>query len=167
MKTSDKPSLSSVNFSPFTSTEALQASDISPVPSLNLEPNTCCGTATKITSSPYRKFVGATQKKKIKHATKSKTKRLKSNALLGPSKRRKRRVCRNPTSSDTPSDSDTDLAVPFDDDSTEEEERDAGTGRLSEDHNGEEWTPCAKYFRWAHTMCAGMEDDFICEPCQG
>jgi len=44
---------------------------------------------TKISNAPYRKFVGATQKKKIKQATKSKT-RLASNALLGPSKRQKR-----------------------------------------------------------------------------
>jgi hypothetical protein len=69
-------------------------------------------------SSPYKKVVEGTQKKKIKQATKSKTSRLASNALLGPSKRGKRRVCRDPTPSDTPSDSDTDLAVPFADDST-------------------------------------------------
>jgi hypothetical protein len=59
----------------------------------------------------YRNFVGATQKKKIKQAIKSKTNRLASIALLGPSKRRKRRVCRDPTTSDTLSDSDTDLTV--------------------------------------------------------
>jgi len=92
-------------------------------------------------SSLYRTFVGATQKKKIIQATKSKTNRLASNALLGPSKRRKRRGCRDATPSDTPSDSDTDLAVPFDDDSTEEEQ-DADcvycTGRFSEDYKGEE-----------------------------
>jgi hypothetical protein len=35
VKTSDQPALSSVNFSPFTSAEALRSSDISPVPSLN------------------------------------------------------------------------------------------------------------------------------------
>jgi hypothetical protein len=43
------------------------------VPSPNLKPNPRDGTAKKITSSPYRKFVEATQKKKIKQATKSKT----------------------------------------------------------------------------------------------
>jgi hypothetical protein len=85
----------------------------------------------------------ATQKKKIKQASKSKTSRLASNALLlGPSKRRKRRVCRDPTPSDTP-DSDTDLAVPFADDSAkEDQEQDADclfcTGRFSEDHTGED-----------------------------
>jgi hypothetical protein len=42
------------------------------------------------------------------------------NALLGPSKRRKRRVCRVPTPSDIPSDSDTELVVPLADDWTEE-----------------------------------------------
>ena len=119
VKISDQSSFSSANFSPFTSAEALRASDISPVPSLNLQPNTRGGTAKKITSSTYRKFVGATQEKKIKQATKSKTSRLASNVLLGPSKRRKRNVCRNPTPSDTPSDSDTDLAVPFVEDSKE------------------------------------------------
>ena len=54
VKTSDQPSFSSVNFSPFTSTEALRSSDISPVPSLNIKPNPSRGTAKKITSSPYK-----------------------------------------------------------------------------------------------------------------
>jgi len=135
VKINDQPFFSSAHFSPFTSAEALRASDISPVPNLNLQPNTRGGTAKKITSSLYRNFAGATQKKKIKQATKSKTKRLASNALLGPSKRRKRRVCRDPTPSDIPPDSDTDLAVSFADKSTEEEEQDADcvfcTGRFS------------------------------------
>jgi len=122
IKTSDQPSFSSVNFSPFTSAEALRSSDISPVPSLNLKPNPRDGAAKEITSSPYKTFVEATQKRKIKQATKSKTNWLASNVLLGPSKRRKKRVCRDPTLSDTPSDSDTDLAVPFAGDSTEEDE---------------------------------------------
>jgi hypothetical protein len=113
------------------------------VPSLKLKPNPRGGTTEKITSSPYKKFVDGTQKKKIKQATKSKTIRLASNVLLGPSKRRKRRVCQDPTPSDTPSDSDTDLAVPFTDDSKEEdEEQDVDfvfcTGRFCEDHNGED-----------------------------
>jgi len=50
----------------------------------------------------------------------------------------------------TLSDSDTDLTVPFADDSTEEEGQDADcvfcTGSFSEDHNVEEWIRCAKYF---------------------
>jgi hypothetical protein len=92
-KTSDQTSFSSTNFSPFTSAEALQSSDISPVPSLNLKPNPRGGTAKKITSSPYKKFVEATQKKKIKQVTKSKTSKLALNVLLGPSKIQKRRVC--------------------------------------------------------------------------
>jgi len=95
------------------------------VPSLNLKPNPHGGTAKKITSSPCKNFIEATQKKKIKQATKSKTSQLTSNVLLGPS------------------DSDTDLAVPFADDSKEEdEEQDTDfvfcTGRFSEDHNGED-----------------------------
>jgi hypothetical protein len=66
------------------------------------------------------------------------------------------------------SDSDAELAVPLADDSTEgSEEQDTNglfcTGRFSEDHNGEEWIRCAKYFRWAHTLCAGLEEDFVCE----
>jgi len=122
IKTSDQPSFSSANLSPFTSAEVLRSLDISPVPSLNLKPNPHGGAANKITSSPYKTFVEATQKRKIKQATKSKTSRLASNVLLGPSKRRKKRVCRDPTPSDTPSDSDTDLAVPFADDLTEEDE---------------------------------------------
>jgi len=66
---------------------------------------------------------------------------------------------------------DTDITVPFADDSTEEEEQDADcvhcTGRFSEYHNGENWIRRAKYFKWAHTQCAGMQEDFVCEPCQG
>ena len=103
-------------------------------------------------------------------ATKSITNWLASNALPGPSKRQKRRVCRDPTRSDNPSDSDTELAVPFDDDSVgEEQDGDCVycTGRFSEDHKGEKWIQCAKYFRWAYTLCVGMEEDYICEPCQG
>ena len=142
VKTSYQPSFISANFSPFTSAEALWSSDISPVPSLNLKSNHRGGTAKKITSSPYNKFVGATQKKKIKQATKSKTSCLASNVRLGPSKRRKRRVCRDQTPPDTSSDSDTDLAVPFFDDSTEDEEQVAYcvfcTGRFSEDRSGED-----------------------------
>jgi len=137
------------------------------VPSLNLQPNIRGGTAKKITSSLYRKFVGATHKKKIKWTTKSKTNRLAANTLLGPSKRGKRRFCRNRTPSDTLSDSDTDLAVLFDKDSTEEEQ-DADcvccTGRFSEDHKGEERIRCAKYFKWAYTLCAAMEEEFVCGP---
>jgi hypothetical protein len=167
VKTSDQPSLNSSNFLPFVFAEAVRASVISPVSSLKLQPNTYGGTANKIMSSPYRKFVGATQKKKIKQATKTETNWLASNALLGPSKRRKRWVCWNPTSSDTPSDLGTDLAVPFNDNSVEEEEQDTGTGHLSEDHNREEWIQCAKYLRLAHTLCAGMKEDFVSAPCQG
>jgi len=54
VKTSEQPSFSSVNFSPFTSVEALRSPDISPVPSLNLKPNPRVGTAKKITNSPYK-----------------------------------------------------------------------------------------------------------------
>jgi hypothetical protein len=70
VKTSDQPSFISVNFSPFTSGEALQASDISDVPGLNLQPYNRRGTAKKIRSTPYTIFVGATQKKEIIQATK-------------------------------------------------------------------------------------------------
>ena len=83
---------------------------------------------------------------------------------------RKKRVCRNATPSVTPSVSDIGLPFPLADDSTEEEGQDADcvfyTCCFSEDHNGEELIRCAKYFRWAHTLCAGMEEDFVCESCQ-
>jgi hypothetical protein len=61
--------------------------DISSVPSLNLKPNPHSGTAKKIMSSSFKKFVEATQKKKTKLTTKSKINQLASYALLGPSKR--------------------------------------------------------------------------------
>jgi len=51
IKTSNQPSFSSANFSPFTSAEALRSSDITPVPSLNLKPNPHGGAAKKITST--------------------------------------------------------------------------------------------------------------------
>jgi hypothetical protein len=57
---SDQPSFSSVYFSPFTSTEALRSSDISPVQSLNVKPNNRGGTAKKTRNSPLKKIVGAT-----------------------------------------------------------------------------------------------------------
>jgi hypothetical protein len=72
------------------------------VPNLNLKPNPRDGAVKEITSLPYKTFVEATQETKIKQATKSKTSRLESNVLLGPSKRRKKRVCQDPTPSDTP-----------------------------------------------------------------
>jgi hypothetical protein len=56
------------------------------VPSLNLKPNPHGGTAKKIMSSSFKKFIEATQKKKTKLATKSKINQLGSYALLGPSK---------------------------------------------------------------------------------
>ena len=69
------------------------------------------------------------------------------------------------TSSDTLSDSDTDLTFPLANDSTEEDEQDADcaccTSRLSEGHNGEEWIRCAECFRWAHTLCTGMEEGTV------
>ena len=135
VKTSHQPSFGSANFSPFTSAEALRSSDISPVPSLNLQRNPRGGTAKKITSSPYKKIAEATHKMKNKQAKKSETNRLASNALLGPLRRWKRRVCWDPSPSDTQSHSDTDLAVLLVDDSAEEdEEQDAdcvySTGRF-------------------------------------
>jgi hypothetical protein len=116
IKTNDQPSFSSANFLLCTSAQALRLSDTSSVPSLNLKPNPSGVTAKKIMSLPYKKFVEATQKKKIKQATKFKASWLASNVLLGPSKRQKRRVCQDLTPSDSPSDSNTDLAVPFTDD---------------------------------------------------
>jgi hypothetical protein len=100
----------------FTSAVSLQSSDINSVTSLNIKPNSRGGIAKKVTNSPYKQFVEVTQKK-IKQATKSKNNWLAS-ALLSPSKRRNRRICRDPTLSATQSDSDTDLAVLFADDLT-------------------------------------------------
>jgi hypothetical protein len=53
----------------------------------------------------------------------------------------------------------------------EDEEQDANclysTNRFSQDRTGEYWIECAKSFREAHTLCAGMEEDFVSESCQG
>jgi len=68
-KTNDQTLFSPVIFLPSTSAEALRASDTSPVPSLNLQPNTRFGTAKKIKRSLYRKFVESTY---IYRKTKSK-----------------------------------------------------------------------------------------------
>jgi hypothetical protein len=79
---------------------------MSPATRLKLKPNPRVGTANKISTSPYRKIVEATQKKKIKQATKS-------NRPLNPKTIGLRRmlflvlqktevsVCRFPTSSGT------------------------------------------------------------------
>jgi hypothetical protein len=138
----------------------------------NLKPNLCGGTAKKITSSLHKKIVEETQKNKIKQATKSRTKQFVLNARVGPSKGLKRRVRWDATPSDSTPDSDTELAVTVADDSTEvDDEQDADclycTGRSSGDHNGEDWIRCQKCFSWAHALCAGIEEDFVCEPCQG
>jgi len=77
------------------------------------EAKSLCAAAKKIKGTPYKNFVETTQNIKIKQKTKSETKLLASNALLGPSKRRKRRVRRDPPPSDTPSDSDIELTVPL------------------------------------------------------
>jgi hypothetical protein len=74
-------------------------------------------------------------------------------------------VCRDPPPSNNPSDSGTELTVPLANVSTEEDEQDADcaycTSRFSEDHNGEESIRRAECYRWAHTLCAGMEEDFV------
>jgi hypothetical protein len=84
VKTSDLPSFSSSNVAPFISVKVLRASDISPVPSLNLKPNPRGGTAKKIKSSPFKKFDGANQKEKIRKATKSQTQRMRRMFFLVP-----------------------------------------------------------------------------------
>jgi len=66
VKTRYRPSFSSAIFSPFTSTETLWLSDISPVPSLNLKPNPLGGTADKIMSSPYNKICWGNSEKENK-----------------------------------------------------------------------------------------------------
>jgi hypothetical protein len=103
VKINGQPSFSSANVLPFIFADTFRASDISPVPSLNQQPNKRGRTAKKITSSTSRKFVAPTQERKIKQATKFKTNRLASKALLVPSRRRRRRDCRHPTPSDTSS----------------------------------------------------------------
>jgi len=152
--------------------QRLSSSDISPVPSLNLKPNPRGGKAKKIMSSPYKNTLRKLRKRKSSTPLNPKPIGLRRMLFLVLQKRRKGRVCRDPTPSDTPSDSDTDLVVLFTDNSTEEDdEQDADylycTGLFSEDHSGEDWIRCAKCFRWAHTLYAGVEEDFVCEPCQG
>ena len=58
VKTSDQPSFSSANFSPFTSAQALRSSDIRALPSLNLKPNPRSGSAKKRTS-PHKLILWA------------------------------------------------------------------------------------------------------------
>jgi len=87
VKTSDQPSFSSAKFSPFTSAEALCASDINAAPSLNLQPNPRGGRVKKIRVLLTEILLGQLKKKKIKQATKSKINRLASNALLQKDRR--------------------------------------------------------------------------------
>jgi hypothetical protein len=66
VKTSDQPSFSSVNFSPFTSAEAFRSIiRYQPCAKPELNPNSLGGTSMKITSSSYKKYFEATQKLKI------------------------------------------------------------------------------------------------------
>jgi hypothetical protein len=98
VKTTNQPSFSSVNFSPFTSAETLGASDISDVPSWNLQPYTRGGTAKKITSSSYKKFVGATQKKEITQATKIQNQSARAECSSWSFKKTEEEGCRDPIS---------------------------------------------------------------------
>ena len=58
------------------------------------------------------------------------------------------------------------VALPFADDSPEEEEKDADyvfcTDRFFEDRNGEECTRCANRFRQAHTLFVSLVNDKRC-----
>jgi len=62
MNTSDQQPFNSVYFSLLTSAEALPESNISPVPSLNLQPNNRGGTTKKIMNSSYKKLLGKPEK---------------------------------------------------------------------------------------------------------
>jgi hypothetical protein len=64
MKTSDQPSVSVANVSPLTFAEALQSSDITPVPIRNLKTNPRSAATKKITSSPYKKLFTQVRKRK-------------------------------------------------------------------------------------------------------
>ena len=62
VKTIDLPSFNSANFSPFTTAEALGASDISAVPNINQQPNPCGGTVKNIMGSSYSNLMGQIRK---------------------------------------------------------------------------------------------------------
>jgi hypothetical protein len=67
-------------------------------------------------------------------------------------------VCRDVTTPETPSDSESDITVLIAEDSTEEEEQGDDyvlcTGRFSEDQNVEEWIKMCEIFQMgAHTFC--------------
>ena len=83
VNTSDQPSFSSVNLSPFTCAEAVRGSDCSPVSSLNQQPNTRGGTGNKITSSPYKKnLFGQFRKRKSNRSLNPKPIRLRRMLFL-------------------------------------------------------------------------------------
>jgi hypothetical protein len=82
VKINGQPPFSSANVSPFISADTFRASDISSVPSLNLQPNTRGGTAKKLSSLTYRKFVVPTQETKIKQTAKFINSWLASKAFL-------------------------------------------------------------------------------------
>jgi hypothetical protein len=62
------------------------------VPSLNLQPNTRGETAKNMMSFTYRKCVAPTQERKIKQVAKFKTSWIESKVLLGPSRRRQKKI---------------------------------------------------------------------------
>jgi hypothetical protein len=61
VKTGDEPSFSSVNFSPFAFAEAPRASDISPVPSLNILVRYCSGICTGYLKKTIKFLIEANQ----------------------------------------------------------------------------------------------------------
>ena len=66
VKTCDQPTFSSAKFLPFTLAEALQPSDISPVPSLNLKPNPCGGTGKENNKFTLQKICWGNSEKENK-----------------------------------------------------------------------------------------------------
>jgi len=132
------------------------------------------GSAQKLTSSlPTENLLGQFRKKKIKKAIKSKTNQLASNILLGLSKRRKSRVW--------PGSSSVWHSVTFGHrPSCSFRWQFEGRRRtrrwlcatvpvvsMKTTKKKSRYIYCAKCFRWSHTLCAGVEEDFVCEPARG
>jgi len=89
VNTNDQPSFSTVYFSPLTSAEGLLSIRYQSYAKSEPTAKYSWWNSKENNEFTLQKIVGATQKKNFKHATKSKTNRLVSNAVLDPSKRRK------------------------------------------------------------------------------
>lgn len=150
---------------PSSSSLLVSPKDIIPVPSTSSKTVGSVkrkGSATLITSTPYKKYLEESNMKKKKVGTK-KTKNKKP-VIEKKLTIKKKKI----ESSSSESDGSEELQY---DDTSEEDNDDAEclfcSGKYSEDVNGEKWAQCNQCFRWCHEDCGEVhEAKFTCPLCE-